>query len=72
MEAGQHSMTERGYSLDAAIQEAQSRAANAAVEIERASARERGNTERVAELEARSAAAAAEIEQTRTQLARHR
>ena len=69
MEAGQHSMTERGYQLDAAIQEAQSRAGNAAVEIERASARERGNTERVAELEARSAAAAAEIEQTRTQLA---
>ena len=69
MEAGQHSMTERGYQLDAAIQEAQSRAGNAAVEIERASARERGNTERVAELEVRSAAAAAEIEQTRTQLA---
>ncbi|MGA9783310.1 MAG: AAA family ATPase, partial [Terracidiphilus sp.] len=39
-EAGQHAMTERGYELDGAIQEAQSRAGNAAVEIERAAARE--------------------------------
>ena len=69
MEAGQHSLTERGYELDAGIQEAQARANYAAVELERAAARERGNTERVAELEARIAAAAAELEQTRTQLA---
>jgi len=69
MESSQHSMTERGYQLDGAIQEAQSRAADSAVELERAAARERSNTERVAELEARMAAASAEIEQTRTQLA---
>jgi chromosome segregation protein len=69
MEAGQHTMTERGYELDGAIQEAQSRASNAAVELERAAARERGNTERIAELEARMAATAAEIDQTRAQLA---
>jgi chromosome segregation protein len=69
METGQHAMTEHGYQLDAAIQDAQSRAGGAAVEIERAAARERGNIERVAELEARMAAAAAEIDQTRTQLA---
>ena len=67
-EAGQHAMTERGYELDGAIQEAQSRAGNAAVEIERAAARERANIERVGELEARIAATAAEIEQTRAQL----
>jgi chromosome segregation protein len=39
------------------------------VELERASARERSNTERVSELEARIAAGSAELEQTRTQLA---
>ncbi|HWE83672.1 MAG TPA: chromosome segregation protein SMC [Terracidiphilus sp.] len=69
MEAGQHTMTERGYELEGGIQEAQSRAGNAAVELERAAARERSNTERVGELEARMAAAAAEIDQTRAQLA---
>ena len=39
------------------------------MELERATARERSNTERVSELEARIAAAGAELEQTRTQLA---
>jgi chromosome segregation protein len=69
MEASQHSLTERGYDLDRAQKEAQTQANSSTVELERAAARERGNTERVAELEARIAATAAEIEQTRTQLA---
>jgi chromosome segregation protein len=68
-EASQHELTERGYTLESEGQEAQTRASQAAVELERASARERSNTERVAELEARIAAAGAELEQTRTQLA---
>jgi chromosome segregation protein len=45
---------------------------SAAVELERAAARERGNTERVAELEARMAAGADELEQTRDPARRHR
>ena len=69
LEASQHTFTERGYELERTQKEAQTQANNSAVELERAAARERGNTERVAELEARIAATAAEIEQTRTQLA---
>src|ERR1700739_2444806 len=46
MEASQHSLTERGYALDHEGQEAQNRANNAAVELERAAARERANAER--------------------------
>jgi chromosome segregation protein len=68
-EGEQHSLTERGYQLDSEGQEAQTRANTAAVERERAAARVRANTERVAELETRIAAAGAELEQTRTQLA---
>jgi chromosome segregation protein len=68
LEGNQHSLTERGYELDREGQEAQGRANEAAVELERATARERGNTERVADLEGRIAAAAAELEVTRTQL----
>jgi chromosome segregation protein len=68
MESSQHSLTERGYASDHEGQEAQNRANSAAVELERAAARERGNIERVGELEARLASAAAELEQTRTQL----
>src|SRR5208283_1484833 len=55
-EAAQHAMTERGYELERDSQEAQNRAGEAAVELERATARERGNTERVSELETRIAA----------------
>ncbi len=69
MEASQHSLTERGYELEHESQEAQNRANTAAVELERAAARERGNTERVGELEARLASSAAELEQTQTQMA---
>ena len=67
-EGSQHSLTERGYELDHEAQEAQNRANTAAVELERAAARERSNTERVSELEARMASSAAELEQTRTQM----
>jgi chromosome segregation protein len=69
MEASQHALTERGYELDHEAQEAQNRANTAAVELERAAARERSNTERVSELEARMASSAAELDQTRTQMA---
>ena len=69
MEASQHTLTERGYEIEKSGHEAQTRANSAAVELERAAARERGNSERVADLEARMAAATAEAEQTRTQLA---
>jgi chromosome segregation protein len=68
LETNQHSLTERGYELDREGQEAQGRANQAALELERATARERANTERVADLEGRIAAAAAELEVTRTQL----
>ena len=68
LEVNQHSLTERGYEFDREGQEVQSRAGNAAVELERATARERANTERVSELEARLSAAAAELEGTRSQL----
>ena len=67
-EANQHALTERGYELDHESKEAQAQANEAAVELERAAARERANTERVAELEARIAAGGAELETTRTQL----
>ncbi len=69
MEASQHSLTERGYELDREGQDAQNRANSAAVELERAAARERSNSERIGELESRIEAAAVELEQTRTQLA---
>src|ERR1039458_7709101 len=61
LEASQHSLTERGYELDRDGHEAQGRANEAAVELERATARERSNTERVGELEGRIAVAGAEL-----------
>ena len=67
-EATQHELTGRGYELDSEGQEAQNRANAAAVERERAAAKERANAERVIELETRIAAAGVELEQTRTQL----
>jgi len=69
LEGSQHSLTERGYEVDREGQEAKSRANEAALELERAAARERANVERVSDLEARIAAAATELEVTRTQLA---
>ena len=69
LDAAQHELTSRGYEFDRQGQGANAQANAAAVELERAAARERGNTERVAELESRLAATAAELEQTRTQIA---
>lgn len=68
-EAAQHALTARGYEMDHEGEAARDKASQAAVELERATARERGNTERVADLEARIAAATAELEQTRLQMA---
>ncbi|MGD0155471.1 MAG: chromosome segregation protein SMC [Terracidiphilus sp.] len=68
-ETTQHALTERGYELDGEGEAARARASEAAVELERATARERGNTERVSELDARVAASGAEMEQLRTQMA---
>ena len=68
-EASQHSLIERGYTLEQSGQETQNRASQAAVELERAASRERSNTERAAELETRITTAGAELEQTRVQLA---
>lgn len=68
-ETSQHTLTERGYELDREAQEAQSTANQSALELERAIARERSNTERIAELETRIETAATEFEQTKVQLA---
>jgi chromosome segregation protein len=69
LEGRQHALTERGYALDRESQDAQNRASEAAVELERAIARERSNTERVSELETRIAGSTTELDETRTQLA---
>src|SRR6202453_4276649 len=68
LEANQHSLTERGYELDREGQEAQNRASEAAVELERATARQHANEERIADLQARAAAGTAELEQARVHL----
>jgi len=68
LDAAAHELSGRGFELDHAGQAASAQAGAAAVELERAAARERGNSERVAELESRLAATAAEIEQTRAQI----
>jgi chromosome segregation protein len=68
LEASQHTLTERGYELDREGNEAQNRANQAAVELERATAKERSNSERIGELEGRIAAAGVELEQTQSQL----
>ena len=68
-EARQHTLTERGYALDREGEAARTKASEAAVELERATARERSNTERASELEARIATSGAELEQMRAQKA---
>ena len=68
-EATQHALTERGYELEHRGQDAQNRVSAAAIELERAIARERSNTERIGELEMRITALTAELEQMRIQLA---
>jgi len=69
LDGASHELSQRGFELDHKGQAAQAQANAATVELERAGARERGNTERVAELESRIAATAAELSQTRAQLA---
>ena len=59
----------RGYELDSTAKQAQTRASQSAVELERAAARQQANQERIAELEARAAAGAAELEQAKQHLA---
>jgi chromosome segregation protein len=68
-EASQHTLTERGYELEAEGEAARTKASEAAVELVRATARERGNTERVSELDGRIAASATEMGQLKTQMA---
>jgi chromosome segregation protein len=58
------SLMARGYELEDAAKDAESRGNQRALEIERADARHQTNLERIAELEARMAAAQAELEQT--------
>ncbi len=53
----------RGYLLEDAAKDAEARANQRAVEIERADARHQTNEERIAELDVRMAAAQAELEQ---------
>lgn len=68
LEGEQQKATARGYELDNEAKEAQKLANDSAIELERASSRQRSNTERIAELEARKAASTAELEQTKQQI----
>jgi chromosome segregation protein len=58
----------RGYQLDSSAKEANARATQSSVELERATTREIANQERIAELQTRAAAGAAELEQARLHL----
>ncbi|HEX3985412.1 MAG TPA: chromosome segregation protein SMC [Acidobacteriaceae bacterium] len=63
LEAEHTALMERGYLLEDAAKDAETRANQRAVEIERADARHQTNQERIAELDVRMAAAQAELEQ---------
>ena len=69
LEADHEALVARGYELEGAAKDAEMRAHQRAVEIERAEARHRSNEERIAELEARKSAAQAELEQAAAHLA---
>jgi len=58
----------RGYQLDSSAKDANARANQSSVELERATTREIANQERIAELQARAAAGTAELEQARLHL----
>jgi chromosome segregation protein len=58
-----------GYELDSSAKEAQTRASQSAIEMERAGARQNANQERIAELESRTAAGGAELERAKQDLA---
>lgn len=68
LETEHQKATSRGYDLDNEAKEAQKIANDSAIELERASSRQRSNSERISELEARRAAGTAELEQTRQQI----
>lgn len=59
---------QRGYELDAAAKEVSTRASQSAVELERATARQSANQERIAELQTRAAASTTELDQARQSL----
>ncbi|MGA8109612.1 MAG: AAA family ATPase, partial [Acidobacteriaceae bacterium] len=63
LEAEHEALVSRGYLLEDAAKDAESRAGQRAVEIERADGRHRTNEERIAELDVRRAAVQAELEQ---------
>src|ERR1700677_4312129 len=58
----------RGYELDSTAKDANARANQASVDLERATTREISNQERIAELKTRAAAGSAELEQARLHL----
>jgi chromosome segregation protein len=58
----------RGYQLDSTAKDANARANQASVDLERATTREISNQERIAELRTRAAAGSAELEQARLHL----
>jgi chromosome segregation protein len=58
----------RGYQLDSSAKDANARANQASVGLERATTREIANQERIAELKTRAAAGSAELEQARLHL----
>ena len=58
----------RGYQLDSSAKDANARANQASVDLERATTREISNQERIAELRTRAAAGSAELEQARLHL----
>jgi chromosome segregation protein len=68
LESEHESLVAGGYLLEDTARDAEERAAQRAVEIERADARHRSNQERIAELEARKSGAAAELEQAAAHL----
>ena len=68
LDAEHNAARSRGYELEAGTKEAQTRANQSAVELERAAARQTANEERIAELQARAAAGTAELEQAKTHL----
>jgi len=61
--------TTQGYELDSKAKDSQTRANQFAVELERVTARQNANQERIIELQARASGGAAELEQARRHLA---
>jgi chromosome segregation protein len=68
LEAEHAALVSRGYFLEDAAKDAETRANQRAVEIERADARHHSNVERIAELEVRKSAAHAELQQAAAHL----